>query len=123
MAKKNDDGVVVGNTRVVWQIPNDGLLPTQTPFGFIARNPVTRVVPPGGKLLIDLGVQANLPLLAFPARNHADDVTVLATIIQPGESVKAYVENKSQHSPLVIEDREGLVSLYPLAFDGVGERG
>jgi hypothetical protein len=123
MAKKNDNGEVVGNTRVVWHLSNDGLKPTQTPFGFIARNPLQFVVPPGQKLRVDLRVQANLPMLAFPARAHADDVTVESLILQPGTNVTCTVENKSQHSPLVVDDKEGLVALYPMAFDGVGEVG
>lgn len=123
MAKKNDNGDVVGNTRVVWHLRGDALRPTQTPYGFIARNPFQRVVPPGQKLQINLQVQANLPLIAFPTRAHAEDVTVPTMIIQPGTDVTCVVENKSQHAALVIDDKEGLVALYPLAFDGVGEVG
>lgn len=123
MAKKNESGEVVGNTRVVWHLSNDGLKPTQTPYGFIARNPVQIVVGPGQRRQVDLQVQANLPMIAFPTRNHADDVSVPAMIVQPGTSVTVFVENKSQHTPLVIDDKEGLVALYPMAFDGVGEVG
>lgn len=123
MTKKNENGEVVGNTRVVWHLSNDGLQPTKTPFGFIGRNPFQRVVPAGMSIEIDLHVQANLPLLVFPSRAHSDDVTVKELIVQPGQSIKVTVENKSQHLPLVVDDKEGLVSLYPLAFDGVGEVG
>jgi hypothetical protein len=123
MAKKNDNGEAVGNTRVVWHLSGDALEPTKTPYGFIARNPVQFVVPPGKTVQVDLRVQANLPMIAFPTRAHADDVTVPSLVIQPGGNVVAIVENKSQHTPLVIDDKEGLVSLYPMAFDGVGERG
>ena len=123
MAKKNDNGETVGNTRVVWQISGDGLQPIRTPYGFIARNPFERAVPPGQKLQINLQVQANLPMIAFPTRSHADDVTVPSLIIQPGQDVVCTVENRSQQAALVISDKEGLVSLYPMAFDGVGEVG
>jgi hypothetical protein len=123
MAKKNENGETVGNTRVVWHLTNDGLKPTQTPFGFIARNPLQIVIPPGGKRQIDLLVQANLPMLAFPTRGHADDVSVPALIVQPGTNVVAIIENRSNHNSLVIDDKEGLVALYPMAFDGVGEVG
>lgn len=123
MAKKNENGEVVGNTRVVWHLINDGLKPSQTPFGFIARNPLQLVVPPGQKRLIDLQVQANLPMIAFPTNRHADDVTVPALIVYPGTTVTCVIENKSQHTPLVVDDKEGLVALYPMAFDGVGEVG
>jgi hypothetical protein len=123
MAKKNDDGETVGNTRVVWHLTGDALKPTQTPFGFIARNPFQIAIPPGQKRQIDLLVQANLPMIAFPTKGHADDVTVPAMIIHPGTNVVAIVENKSNHNALVIDDKEGLVALYPMAFDGVGEVG
>lgn len=123
MSKKNGNGDPVGNTRVVWHITDDGLQPVQTPYGFLARNPVQVIIPPGQKRQINLRVQASLPMIAFPARSHADDVTVPAMIVQPGTDVTCTVENKSQHSPLSIDDREALVALYPMAFDGVGEVG
>lgn len=115
---KNEDG----KPRVVWQLSNDGLAPSKTPFGFVARNPVQVVVPPGKKTNVNLQVQANVPLLAFPTRTHADDVTV-QLVIQPGQDIVVSVENKSQHVPLVLDDKEGLVSLYPLLSDAVGEVG
>lgn len=123
MAKKNENGEIVGNTRVVWHLSNDGLKPTQTPYGFIARNPVQIVIPPGQKRQIDLQLQANLPMIAFPTRANADYVSVPELIVLPGTNVVAIVENKSNNTALVIDDKEGLVALYPLAFDGVGEVG
>lgn len=123
MSKKNENGETVGNTRVVWQLNGDALRPTQTPYGFIARNPLQIVVPPGQKRQVNLLVQANLPMIAFPARALADAVTLPNLIVYPGQDVTCVVENKSQHTPLVIDDKEGLVSLYPMAFDGVGEVG
>jgi hypothetical protein len=108
--------------RVVWQLSNDGLQPSQTPYGFIGRNPLSRVIPPGEKLLISLQVQANVPLLAFAARSHADDVTC-PQVFQPGQDIVCVVENKSKHAPLTVEDKESLISLFPLMFDGTGELG
>ncbi len=117
MAKSED-----GKPRVVWQLSNDGLQPSKTPYGFTGRNPVQVVIPPGQRRQVSLQVQANVPLLAFPARSHADDVTV-DQIIQPGQDIVAFIENKSQHVSMVIDDKEGLVSLYPLLSDAVGEVG
>ena len=108
--------------RVVWQISNDGLQPSPAPHGFVGRNPFQRIVSPGQKLLINLQVQANTPMLAFPSRSHADDVTV-PMIIQAGRDVVVIVENKSQHIPLVVDDKEALVNLHPLLFDGSAEVG
>lgn len=122
MARKNEDGTPAP-ARVVWHLSNDGLQPSKTPHGFLARNPLSRVIPPGQKLTINLQVQANVPLLAFPARSHADDVTVPSGVLQPGTDVTCVIENKSQHSSMVIEDKEALVSLFPLTWDGVGEVG
>lgn len=98
---------------ITWQISNDGLRPTEAPWGFILRNPLARSVPPGMRMQIDLQVAANYPMLAFPVRSHADDVTV-PMLIQAGEDVVITVENKSQYSPLIIEDKESLVNLFPL---------
>lgn len=108
--------------RVVWQLKNDGLTPAPAPHGFIARNPVQRTVLPGSKITINLEVQANVPLLAFPAKSHADDLTV-QQIIQASSDIIVTIENKSQHVALVIDDKEALVNLYPLIFDSAAEVG
>lgn len=98
---------------ITWQISNDGLRPTEAPWGFVVRNPLARSIPPGMKMEIDLQVAANYPMLAFPVRSHQDDVSV-PLLIQAGQDIVVTVENKSQHSPLIIEDKESLVNLYPL---------
>ncbi len=108
--------------RVVWQLSNDGLVPSLAPHGFIARNPFARTIPPGQKMTISLQVQANVPMLAFPARSHADDVTV-PLVFQVGQDIVCTVENKSNHAPLTLDDKEALVNLHPLMFDGTGEVG
>ncbi len=108
--------------RVVWQLKNDGMAPSPAPHGFIARNPVQRTVPPNSHISINLNIQANVPMLAFPSRSHADDVTV-PMIIQAGTDVVVTIENKSQHVTLVVDDKEALVNLHPLTFDGSGEVG
>lgn len=108
--------------RVVWQLKNDGMTPSPAPHGFVARNPVQRTVLPGSKITINLEIQANVPMLAFPARSHADDVTV-PMIIQAATDVVVTIENKSQHVAMVIDDKEALVNLHPLMFDGTGEVG
>ena len=98
---------------ITWQISNDGLRPTEAPWGYVLRNPLARSIPPGMRMDIDLQVAANYPMLAFPARAHADDATV-PMIIPAGKDVVVTIENKSQHSYLIIEDKEALVNLYPL---------
>lgn len=108
--------------QVVWQLQNDGILPSPAPHGFIARNPVQRTIPPGMTITINLEVRANVPLLAFPSRTHAEDVTV-QQIVQAGSDIVVTVANKSQHSPITIDDKEALVNLYPLIFAGIGVGG
>lgn len=100
-------------TEIRWQLSNDGLRPTEAPWGFVVRNPVQRVIPPGAKIKIDLCVAASYPMLAWPARSHSDDVKV-DLILQAGQDLIIEVENKSQHSSLVIDDKETLVNLCPL---------
>lgn len=104
-------------TVVTWHLSNDGLQPSPTPYGFIARNPVARVVPPGASLQISLQLQASLPMIAFPVSSHADDLTV-AQLIAPGQDVVVTIQNKSQHTSLVVDDKEGLVNLCPVSFNG-----
>lgn len=108
--------------RVVWQLSNDGLRPSPTPYGFLARNPLGRILPPETKMVVNLQVQANVPILAFPSRTHVDDVTC-KQIFQPGEEITCVVENKSKHAPMTIEDKESLLSLFPLTFDGTADVG
>lgn len=103
---------------VTWQLSNDGLRPTSAPWGFVVRNPVMRSIPPGAKIHINLNVACNHPMLAFPVRSHADDLTV-PQIIQAGQEVIVTVENKSQHTAFMIEDKEGLVNLHPLVATDV----
>lgn len=110
-------------SRVVWQLTGDALKPTQTPYGFIARNPVQVSLRPGEKRQVKLQVQANLPMIVFAARGHADMVTVPDMIVYPGQDVVCIVENKSQHVALSIDDKEGLVVLYPMTFNGTAEVG
>jgi hypothetical protein len=98
---------------ITWQISNDGLRPTEVPWGYVLRNPLARSIPPKHTMEIDLQVAANYPMLAFPARAHADSVTV-PQIIPAGQDVVIRVENKSEYSPLIIEDKEALVNLFPL---------
>ena len=98
---------------ITWQISNDGLRPTEAPWGYVLRNPLARSIPPGHRMDINLQIAANFPMLAFPVRSHADYLTV-PQIIQSGQEVIVTIENKSQHSALLIEDKEALVNLFPL---------
>ena len=113
-----------GSPDVVFNLSGDALRPTPAPFGFIARNPLGRPVMPGQTVRIALGVSANKPMLAFPLRRVADYVRVLdqpgCVVLQPGEELWATVMNAGT-APMMIEDKEGLVSLYPLVFSGSSE--
>jgi hypothetical protein len=111
-----------GKPRVIWNLSNDGLLPSKAPFGFVIRNPLQVIVLPGQKRQISLHVAANVPLLAFPTRNHLDDIEV-EQIIPQGQDVVVTIVNKSLHTPLVIDDKEGIVCVHPLLSDAVGEVG
>ena len=99
---------------ITWQVSNDGLRPVEAPWGYVLRNPLSRSIPSGHRMEISLQVAANFPMLAFPVRSHQDDVTV-PLIIQAGQDVVVTIENKSQHSALIVEDKEALVNLFPLA--------
>lgn len=101
---------------VIWNLSNDAIQPKPAPWGFIAQNPVQRVLPPGGKAKIDTGIAASCPLLAFP-RGEADHVTV-QQLIPAGTNIVVMVENRSSHTSLVIDDKEALVNLHPLVFNG-----
>jgi hypothetical protein len=115
-----------GNPNVVWNLTGDALRPSPAPYGFIGRNPLGRYAAPGTSIRIDLGVSANVPLLAFPVRRVSDYITVGGqtgcVVVQPGENVTVVVKNDGQ-APLFIEDKESLVSLYPLVFSGTATVG
>jgi hypothetical protein len=102
---------------VIWRLSGDALRPKEAPWGFVAQNPVQRVVPPGGTVKIDTGISANVPMLAFPRGDQADYVTV-PTAVPAGQNLTVLVENKSRHTALVIDDREALANLHPLIFRG-----
>lgn len=139
MARKDRDNDAAterdnGNPDVVWQLSGDALRPSPAPFGFIGRNPVDRIVPPGTNIRIDLQITANVPVLAFPVRRHGDTVRIVpdgmggsskegAVVIQPGTSVVVDVQNSSSQAPMVVEDKEGLVALHPLVFSGTSAVG
>lgn len=109
-----------GSPDVVWNISGDGLRPKQAPWGFVAQNPFSRVIPPKAKLQINLHVAANVPLMAFPRGDQADYVSV-PLVIPAGQNVVVTVENKSEHQSLLIEDKESLVNLHPLVFRGTSD--
>ena len=96
--------------RVVWHLENDGLKPTQTPHWFIGRNPFERSLPPGSSMDIRLCLAANCNLIAVPSGAHIE----VPMIIPAGQEVVVRVVNKSEYSPLVIGDKEGVVRLFPL---------
>lgn len=116
---------------VIFQLSGDALRPTEAPWGFMARNPVQRVVPPGASIEIDLQVSANVPLMAFPTRALSDSAFFLnrdrsgrlpMTVFTAGSSVRISIENRGQ-SPLVLDDKEPLACLHPLVFSGSSELG
>lgn len=105
---------------VIWRLSGDALRPKEAPWGFVGQNPVQRIVPPGQKLMIDTGISANVPMIASPRGDQADYVSV-PMLIPGGRNVIVTVENKSQHTALVVDDAEALVNLTPLVFRGTSE--
>ncbi len=101
----------------LWRLSGDAIRPKEAPWGFVAQNPVIRVIPPGQKMNIDTGIAATVPMLASARGDQADHVTV-PMMIPGGQNVVVTVENKSQYTALVVEDREALVNLTPLLFRG-----
>jgi len=96
--------------RVVWHLIGDGLRPTQTPHWFIGRNPFERSLPPKVSMDVRLGVAANCNLIALPSAAHIE----VRQVIPAGEEIVVKVTNTSEHVPLTVGDREGLVRLVPL---------
>ena len=104
---------------VVWQISNDGLEPRVAPWGFILRNPVQVSILPRQTRRIDMNVAGDIPMLAWPVRNHTNDTMVEGgMIVPPGTTVSVLVTNSSEHSALVVDDGEALVCLHPMFFSG-----
>lgn len=116
-----------GTPDVVWQLNADAMRPAQTPWGFIVRNPIQRSLPPEASMEINLQVAANVPMIMFPTRSAQDFASLVAgtpmAILQPGEEVRVVIRNTSKQSSLVIDEKEGLVALYPLRFSGTTEVG
>lgn len=109
---------------VVWTLKGDAMRPMGAPWGFIARNPVQRVISPGSSMEINLQVSANRPMLTFPTRAHSTDVHVVGAsngVLPIGQDVVVVVNNPSAHSPLVVDDGESLICLHPLTFSGTSE--
>ncbi len=115
MAKKEETAPVAD---VVWTLTNDGLEPARAPWGFIARNPVQKVIAPRGGTVVNFLVSANVPMLCFPRADMANSIEFEAQILLPGKKLAITVKNLSEHSPMVLEDREPLVNLHPLTFSG-----
>lgn len=116
-----------GSPDIVWNLTNDGLRPSEAPWGFIARNPVQVSIPPGGSRTVNLQVSANRPMLAFPVARHASTVKVFGqpglAMVTPATEVTVVIQNTSEHSPLTIDDKEGLVGLHPLNWRGTSAVG
>lgn len=105
---------------VIWRLSNDALRPKEAPWGFVAQNPLQRMIPPGAKFKIDTGIAANVPMLVFPRGDMADYVT-LPQVLPAGQNLTVTIENKSQHQALLIDDREPVANLHPLVFKGTSE--
>jgi hypothetical protein len=105
---------------VIWHLAGDAMRPKGAPWGFVAQNPVQRVIPPGQKMRIDTGISANVPMLAFPRGDQADYVDVPIRV-PAGHNLVVVVENKSQHTALVVDDAEAIANLCPLIFRGTTE--
>lgn len=105
---------------VVWRLLGDAIRPKDAPWGFVVQNPVQRVVPPAGNVLIDTGVAANVPLIASPRGDQGEYITV-PTIVPAGQTLKVQVVNRSQFAALVIDDCEALANVFPLSWSGTSE--
>jgi hypothetical protein len=102
---------------IIWKLTNDGLRPTEAPWGYVIRNPVVKSVAPGATLTFGLCVSADCPLVAFPTRSHQENMTVQMLVL-PGQEIVVTVKNTSVHSVLILEDKEGLVNVFPLLSTG-----
>lgn len=102
---------------VVFKLSGDALKPSQAPWGFVARNPVQRVIEPNGSITVNMLIGANVPMLVFPMRQHLNTVEVTSQFLLPGQTLQVNIHNKSTIS-MVVDDKEGLVGLHPLMFDG-----
>lgn len=110
---------------VAWNLSGDALEPRPAPFGFIVRNPFAVSLAAKQGRLIKTGVSSSsCALLVWPTRTH------LATarpekegqqwpiIVNAGEEVNVVIVNPSEHSPTGIEDKEGLLCVFPLVWNG-----
>lgn len=107
---------------VVWSLRSDAIVPKPAPWGFVVQNPVQRVLMPGQTTVIDTGVAASVPMLAT-ARGEQGSYVTMPTIVPAGKTLVVTVENKSQHTPLSIDDREPLANVHPLSWSGTSEVG
>jgi hypothetical protein len=105
---------------IVWRLHGDAIRPKDAPWGFVVQNPVQRIIQPGQKAVIDTGVAANAPLVAWPRGDQGDYVS-MPLIVPGGQTLSVTVENKSRHSPLVIDDCEALANVHPLSWSGTSE--
>lgn len=105
---------------VIWRLSGDAMRPKDAPWGFVAQNPVQRVIPPNQKVRIDTGIAANVPMLAF-ARGDQGDYVTMPLVLPAGQNLIVVIENKSPHSALVVDDREAVANLHPMIFRGTSE--
>ena len=107
-----------------WTLSGDALRPKEAPHGFIGQNPVEFNLAPNQGRIVNLGISANVPLLVFPTRAHADDVLPpegsgqWPRVIPPGTDIVVVVKNSSAHVPMHIDDKESLVCIHPLLWSG-----
>lgn len=118
MSKKNEPARE--HSDVIWRLSGDALRPKDAPWGFIAQNPVQRVVPPSAKMTIDTGIAASVPMVCFPRGDQADYVKV-PTILPAGQNLVVTIENTSAHSPLVVDDKQSVANMFPMIFRGTSE--
>lgn len=110
-----------------WHLSGDALRPKEAPFGFIGQNPFLVTLNPGQGRLIKTGISASVPLLVYPTRTHLDDLRPekdgqnWPIVVNPGEEINVVVVNNSKHSATSVEDREPLVCITPLVFNGTSD--
>lgn len=117
---KNDQAVNRTTQHVIWRLHGDAIRPKDAPWGFVVQNPYQRTIMPGQTIRIDTGVAANVPLIACARGDQAEYVTV-PTVVAAGQTVVVTVENKSRHLALTVDDKEALVNVHPLSWNGTSE--
>lgn len=108
---------------VVFHLEGDALEPRRAPWGFVLRNPLQVVLAPKEQRRVNLLVSADVPLLVWPTRAHADDVRLEKFLWSPGEIITVIVTNTSEHLAMDVADGEALACVFPMLYSGASALG